>query len=131
MLEPGVVELARGPNYAVVTTFMPDGSAQSMPLWVDADEAGEHLLLNTEVHRQRFKNVQRDPRVTVTILDKDGWFHWAEVRGTVVETVTGPEARAQIDALSEKYFGIPYPNPIESERVILKVAPAKQHLFKM
>ena len=48
------------------------------------------------------------------------------MRGKVVETVTGPEARAHIDALSRKYTGHDYANPIQSERVILKVAPVRQ-----
>ncbi|HEU0170041.1 MAG TPA: PPOX class F420-dependent oxidoreductase, partial [Acidimicrobiales bacterium] len=53
-------------------------------------------------------------------------YSYGEVRGEVVETVTGPEARAHIDALSQKYMGTDYGNPIQSERVILKVAPRRQ-----
>ena len=126
-LDPTVVELAREPNYAAVTTLMPDGRPQTHPMWVDAD--GEHLLINTEVHRRKFKNVQRDPRVTLMIRDENNPFRYAEVRGDVVETVTGQEARNHIDELSQKYFGGPYQNPIESERVIVKIAPLRQYVF--
>jgi PPOX class probable F420-dependent enzyme len=126
MLDDRIQQLATlGRNIAAVTTLMPDGTPQTTPLWVDAD--GEHLLLNTEVHRQKYKNVARDPRVTVTIWDVAQPFVYGEVRGEVIETVTGPDARAHIDQLSQKYVGHDYANPIQSERVILKVAPKRQY----
>jgi general stress protein 26 len=90
------------------------------PMWVDADD--DHLLLNTEIHRQKFKNITRDPRVTVTVWDAEQPDRYAELRGRVVATVRGPEARDHIDQLSQKYYGHDYANPITSERVILKVA---------
>lgn len=126
MLDEKIRTLAtEGRNIAAVTTLMRDGTPQTTPLWVDAD--GDHLLLNTEVHRQKFRNVERDPRVTVTIIDAANPYVYGEVRGEVVETVTGPEARAHIDQLAQKYTGDDYANPIQSERVILKVAPRKQY----
>jgi PPOX class probable F420-dependent enzyme len=125
MLEPRVKELAQGRNFAVVSTVMPDGLIQSLPLWVDADD--EHILLNTEVHRQRYKNLQKDAHVTVTIVEEGNWYSWVEVRGHLDGEVRGDEARAHIDKLAHKYTGGDYANPIQSERVILKVAPDKQN----
>ena len=59
MLEDTIKRLAtEGRNIAAVTTLMPDGTPQTTPLWVDADD--DHILLNTEVHRQKFKNVSRN-----------------------------------------------------------------------
>jgi hypothetical protein len=52
--------------------------------------------------------------------------HWGEVRGTLVEIIRGQVARDHIDQLSMKYTGNPYGNPIQSERVILKVKPDRQ-----
>jgi PPOX class probable F420-dependent enzyme len=125
MLDDRIRTLATdGKNIAAVSTLMPDGTLQTTPLWIDSD--GEHLLLNTEVHRQKYKNVSRDPRITVTIIDAANPYSYGEVRGEVVETVTGPEARAHIDALAQKYTGADYGNPVQSERVILKVAPRRQ-----
>ena len=125
MLHEKIRRLAtEGRNIAAVTTLMADGTPQTTPLWVDAD--GEHILLNTEVHRQKYKNVSRDPRVTVTIWDVENPYIYGEVRGDVVATVTGPQARSHIDELSQKYTGHDYANPIQSERVILKVAPRHQ-----
>lgn len=126
MLEARVIELAHGPNIAAVTTMLPDGTPMTQPLWVDADD--EHVLLNTEVHRQKFRNIKRDPRLTVMIVDPESPYLYVEVRGEVVDTITGPEARAHIDALSRKYTGGDYANEIQSERVILKVAPKRQYI---
>jgi PPOX class probable F420-dependent enzyme len=126
MLEDRIVELAKGPNLAAVTTLLPDGTPMTQPVWVDTD--GESVLLNTEVHRQKFRNVSRDPRITVLIVDPDAPHLYVEVRGKVVETVTGPEARDHIDQLARKYTGGDYRNPIQSERVILKVAPDRQYV---
>jgi PPOX class probable F420-dependent enzyme len=124
MLDPTVHELATGKNFAALTTLFRDGSAQTQMMWVDADS--DHLIINTEVHRQKYKNMHRDPRVTVTVFDATNPYHYAEVRGRVVEEVRGEPARAHIDKLSQKYMGGPYGPPIASERVMLKIAPQSQ-----
>ncbi len=93
-------------------------------MWIDADD--DHILINTEVHRQKFKNVERDPRVTVTIWDREDPYSFVEVRGEVVGKARGQEAREHIDDLSYKYRGSPYGTKIQSERVILRIAPFRQ-----
>ncbi len=123
-LHPKVVELARGENFAALTTLLPSGHPQTQVMWVDADD--EHLLINTEVHRQKFKNIERDRRVTLTIWDREDPYRFVEVRGEVVEKVKGPEARKHIDELSQKYHGRPYQTRIRSERVVLRIAPLRQ-----
>jgi PPOX class probable F420-dependent enzyme len=125
MLDENVKSLAQGKNFAAFTTLLADGSPMTHVMWVDADD--EHILINTEVHRQKFLNVTRDPRVTVMVIDTQNPYRYAEVRGRVVEKVTGPEARRHIDDLSQKYSGQPYPGGnIKSERVILRIAPLRQ-----
>jgi PPOX class probable F420-dependent enzyme len=121
---PMVLELGRGQNFAALTTLLPGGHPQTQVMWVDANE--QHLLINTEVHRQKFRNVERDPRVTVTIWDKEDPYRFVEVRGEVVEKVKGQEARDHIDELSQKYRGKPYQTRIQSERVVLRIAPSRQ-----
>ncbi|MGH9124530.1 MAG: TIGR03618 family F420-dependent PPOX class oxidoreductase [Acidimicrobiales bacterium] len=124
MIDDTVKTLATGKNYAAFTTILPGGQPMTHVMWVDADD--DHVLINTEVHRQKYKNISQDPRVTVTILDAANPYHYAEVRGRVVGTVTGPEARSHIDELSQKYVGAPYGMPITSERVILQIQPDRQ-----
>ena len=126
-VEPGIRDLAREANFAAFTVLLRSGQPMTHVMWVDADD--DHVLINTEVHRAKFKAVRRDPRVTVTIWLLGDPYTYAEVRGRVVETIQGPEARAHIDALSRKYRGRDYdPTRITSERVILRIAPAVQRL---
>ncbi len=124
MIEDGVRELAQGKNFAALTTLLPGGQPQTHVMWVDCDD--EHILINTEVHRRKFKNVEIDPRVTVAIWNAENPYSFAEVRGRVVETVTGDAALANINALANKYTGADYAPEIQSERVILKIAPDRQ-----
>jgi PPOX class probable F420-dependent enzyme len=128
VLEEGVRRLAKGKNFAAFTTLLPDGRPMTHVMWVDCDD--EHVLINTEVHRQKARNLRRDPRVAVTIWDADDPYRYAEVRGEVVETVTGPEARAHIDALSMKYHGHEYRNRIQSERLLVRIKPLRQQVRK-
>lgn len=124
MLDQRIIELARGVNYAVITTLLPDGTPHSNVMWVDTD--GEHILMNTEIHRQKFLNIQADPRVTIVIIREGDPYHWAEVRGRVTEVIGGQEARDHIDSLSVKYFGRHYTSTIRSERAILKITPDRE-----
>lgn len=126
-VDPGVRELAQDANFAVLTVLLRSGTPMSHVMWVDADE--RHVLINTEVHRAKFKAVERDPRVAVTIWKRSDPYTYAEVRGRVTETVRGQEARDHIDALSRKYRGLNYdPSRIQSERVILRIEPDVQHV---
>jgi PPOX class probable F420-dependent enzyme len=126
-LDPEVVGLARGRNFAVLSVILTSGRPMAHVMWVDAD--ARHLLINTEVHRAKFRAVQRDPRVTVTIWELENPYRFAEVRGRVVETVTGRLARAHIDELSRKYRGRDYDEAsITSERVLLRIAPERQQV---
>jgi PPOX class probable F420-dependent enzyme len=123
-LDEDTVRLAQGKNLATVVTLMPNGQPQALLTWVDSD--GEYVLVNTEPQRQRARNIRRDPRITVLIhSDADPW-DWSEIRGRVVETIDGSEAREHIDKLSRKYVGADYRNPIGPQgRVILKIAADK------
>ncbi len=122
-LDEDVIRLAKGKNLGTVVTLMPSGQPQALLTWIDTD--GEYVLVNTEPQRQKARNIARDPRVTVLIHGDDPW-DWAEVRGHVVETVGGDEARKHIDELSRKYVGTDYRNPIGPQgRIILKVAADK------
>lgn len=116
-------EFATGGNFATLSTVLADGSPAAQVMWVDCDD--ECLLINTEVHRQKFSSVQADPRVSVCIWQRDDPYNYVEVRGEVVETIRGERARAHIDELSQRYFGRSYDESIiTSERVILRIAPS-------
>lgn len=124
-LDTDVVRLASGPNLATIVTLMPDGQPQAQLRWIDVK--GDRLVINTEPQRQAARNLARDPRVTVLTHSSSNAYDWAEVRGTVAETIDGDEARAHIDELSHKYTGDDYRNPIGPKgRVMLMIEPLRQ-----
>ena len=102
------------------TTLMPDGSPQTTPVWVDYRD--DEVWVNSAVGRQKDRNVKRDPRVAIAIIDPDNPYRYVEVRGRVRE-ITQDGADAHIDAMAKKYLGqdkYPYGQPGE-ERVIYKI----------
>ncbi len=108
--------------FAALTTLMPDGSPQTTPVWVDTD--GEHVIFNSAKGRQKDRNVRRDPRVALAIVDPDNPYRYLEVRGKVAE-ITEQGADAHIDKMAKKYLGqdkYPYRQAGEV-RVVYKVRP--------
>ena len=108
--------------FASLGTLMPDGSPQVTPVWVDHD--GEHVIFNSAKGRQKDRNVRRNPRVALAIIDPDNPYRYLEIRGTVVE-ITEQGANESINKLAKKYLGVdkyPYAQPGEV-RVIYKIRP--------
>ncbi len=123
MLDPTVRDLAKEPNFAAFSFHPSSGDIATHVMWVDADD--EHVLINTEVERAKAKAVAKDPRVTVMIWDRESPYRYAEVRGRVVATDSGPSARSHIDELSQRYTGADYAGEIKSDRVILRIEPTR------
>ncbi len=108
--------------FASLATLMPDGRPQVTPVWVDLD--GDHIIFNSARGRQKDKNVRRDPRVSLAIVDPENPYRYMEIRGRVVE-ITEHGADASIDKLAKKYLGVdkyPYGQPSEV-RVLYKIQP--------
>lgn len=116
--------LATGKNFAALTTLAADGQPRTHVMWIDADD--DHVVFNTTLGRAKFKDVQRDPRVTVTVIDQTNPYRYIEARGRVVDTVSGEAAATHINDLSQRYTGTDYAADT-SERVIVKVAPTRLH----
>ena len=88
---PSVTSPARGKNFGTIAVQLPNGQIASHVMWVDAND--DQLLINTEIHRAKYKAIQQHPEVTVTIWDAANPYRYAEVRGRVVGEVRGDEAR--------------------------------------
>jgi PPOX class probable F420-dependent enzyme len=99
-LMPETTELATGKNFASVATLLPGGRIQNQTIWVHVEDG--KLVLNTETHRQKYLDVEKDPRITVLIRDEEDPYRYAEVRGRVERTETGDRARTQIDELAHR-----------------------------
>lgn len=121
-LPEGVRQLLEEPNLAHFVTLMKDGSPQVTPLWIDHD--GTHVLVNTAEGRQKPRNLRRDNRVAISVVDRDNNQHYVQIRGRVVEWIKGEEAWQHISKLSLKYMNnANYPRREGDERIIFKIEP--------
>ena len=100
-LSEATLALLDGRNYAVLATVNPDGSPQTSVMWVGRD--GNDLLFSTVEGRVKHRNMRRDPRVSVTVIDSADPENYVELRGRVSMT---PDVGRQLDTrLSRKYDG--------------------------
>jgi PPOX class probable F420-dependent enzyme len=109
-------------TFAHLATLMPDGQPQVSPVWCDYD--GRHIVINTAKGRQKDRNMRRDSRVSLSLIDPDNPYRYVEVRGRVVE-VTEDGADEHIDRMAKKYMGVDtYPYRGSNEvRVLFKIQP--------
>jgi PPOX class probable F420-dependent enzyme len=124
-LSPSGVALLQEKHLAVLSTIMPDGSPQSTPVWVDVEPDGSHILINTVFGHLKQRNIERDPRVAVTVVDSQNPFRSVVVRGAVVETRGHDDgAWEHINTLSRKYTGRDSYSLRDGERrVLLRIKP--------
>jgi PPOX class probable F420-dependent enzyme len=114
--------------FASLATLMPNGDVQVTPVWVDVEN--HNVVFNSARGRVKDKNVRRDPRVTLTLIDPDNPYRYLEVRGRVVD-ITEKGAAQHIDKLAKKYLGVdkyPYAKPGEV-RVLYRVKPEHVHAY--
>jgi len=119
------VALLREKVLAHVATVMPDGSPQVSAVWVDTD--GEAVLFNTAKGRLKHRNLSRDPRVAISITDRNDDYRTVVIRGRAELIDEG--ADELIDRLAKKYRGLdryPFRQPGE-ERVTVRVVPETIH----
>ena len=110
-------------NFAFLATLSKDGSPIVTPTWVGTD--GENVLINVATYRQKFKNVSRDPRVSVAVVDMKDPYKGVIIRGKVASIVRGKDAEDQDDELSMKYLGHKHVRKPNTQRAVLKIEPSK------
>jgi PPOX class probable F420-dependent enzyme len=113
-----VRELADGRNIAHVATLLADGSPHSVPLWIGLE--GDQIAFLTSASSLKARNLARDPRIAISLIDLENPTRMATMRGRVVRVVDGDEGWAIIDRISHKYIGAPY--PLRSDRQAYLVA---------
>ncbi len=121
-IEGRAEELLKAKNFCHVSTLRSDGSVHTAPVWVDVQDGLP--VLNTAEGRAWPKNLERDPRVTLTIQNLENPYEYLEIRGKVAER-THEGADAHIDAMAKKYMDAdeyPLRQPGE-QRVIIRVEP--------
>jgi PPOX class probable F420-dependent enzyme len=118
-LSPTVRALFEGPNMAHLATLLPGGSPHSVPLWIGLE--GDHVAFLTGPGSRKARNVDADPRVAISITDREQPFTMATIRGAVTERLEGARAWEIIDRIATRYTGGPYPQ--RSGRVVYLVEP--------
>jgi PPOX class probable F420-dependent enzyme len=121
-IEGRAEELLKGKNFCHVATLRADGSVHGVPVWVDVQDG--RPALNTAEGRVWPRNLERDPRITLTVANSDNPYEYLELRGRVAER-THEGADEHIDELAKKYMGVeryPLRRPGE-QRLIIRVEP--------
>jgi PPOX class probable F420-dependent enzyme len=111
-------------NLVFIATVNSDGSPQLTPVWGNCND--EHILINTAEGRLKHKNVQKDPRVAVSVTDNDNPLNMTTIKGKVIQIIPDYDY-AHANELTKQYLGISeYPYKRENEkRVIFKIKPEK------
>jgi PPOX class probable F420-dependent enzyme len=119
ILSDEAIEIIEGKNFAYLATSMADGSPHISPVWIDRD--GDLLLINTVPGRVKQKNVSRDPRVAISMIQEKNPYRHLFIRGRVIEQ-TKQGALNHINRLAKKYLGKDYPWR-DRNRIILRIKP--------
>ena len=123
MLTPQCRELLRGPNFAVITTINADGTPQQSVVWI-AEHDG-NVVFSTVAGRAKHRNLVRDPRIGVLVLDRADGYRYSQIRGTA--RLDSTNADALIDELSRKYTGEAWVEKQTRPRVNVIVTPTHQY----
>jgi PPOX class probable F420-dependent enzyme len=121
-------DLLQSTALAQVATIGPHGEPQVNPVWFDWD--GEHLKFSQTKTRQKYRNLRRDPRIALSIVDPENPYAYLEIRGEVARIEEDPDL-AFANSMAKKYLGLdeyPYHQPGD-ERVVVFVRP--QHTTQM
>jgi PPOX class probable F420-dependent enzyme len=121
-LEEPVQALLRAKNFVHVATLHKDGTPHVVPVWVDTD--GEDVIVNSAEGRAWVRHLERDPRITCTVMNMENPYEYAIIRGRMT-TKTTDGADDHIDALAKKYLDADsYPFRQEGEQRIKYVVDA-------
>lgn len=107
---------------AHLATLLPDGAPHSVPVWVAAE--GERIAVITGPGYRKTRNMQRDPRVALSMTPLDDPLRPIAIRGRVVEWVEGDAGWAIVDRIANTYIGSAYPR--DEERVVALIEPERQ-----
>jgi PPOX class probable F420-dependent enzyme len=121
-------ELLDHPNFAHLATLMPDGSPQSVPVWIGRE--GDRIVVCTGEGSLKAKNTRRDPRIALSIVDWRDPYREVQLRGRVVECRPDPDLTL-MDPISRKYTGRPFPFRNPEGRVALVIEVEKARFAKL
>ncbi|MBN9210840.1 MAG: PPOX class F420-dependent enzyme [Microbacterium sp. 71-36] len=120
MIPDALRDLLENPNYGALGTVRPDGTVQVNPMWFEFD--GEHVLFTHTTTRQKYRNLQANPSMSLMVFDPEQPYRYLEVRGRLVEEIPDPEGAFYV-RLGRRYGNAgQQPPPDRAQRVILKMS---------
>lgn len=125
MLPDDVRPFFSGANIGHLATVLPDGSPHSVPMWLDLED--DRIAILTSPNSRKGRNLDLDPRVAISVTDREKWTVMATVRGRVVDRVDGDAGWTMIDRIAHKYIGQPY--PLRTDRVVYLIEPESAQAF--
>jgi len=127
-MDSKIIKLFEEPNLVFIATIMKDGSPQLSPVWADFKD--EHVLVNTAEGRIKHKNVLRDPRVAISVVNHNNPLDMTTIRGKVIDIIPDYEYK-HANKLTKKYMGKEiYPFKQSGEkRIIFKILPERVYVL--
>jgi len=126
-LQPEVQALLSRPNFAHLATLMSDGSPNVTPVWIGLE--GDHILITTSEGSLKARNLRRDPRLALSVIDFADPYEEAQIRGRVIEFRPDPKLEAT-DAHSHKYIGAPFPMR-DFKQIVMVIEVEKARYLKL
>ncbi len=127
-MDDKIIKLFEEPNLVFIATIMKDGSPQLSPVWADFKD--EHVLVNTAEGRIKHKNILRDPRVAISVVNHNNPLDMTTIRGKVVDIIPDYEYK-HANKLTKKYIGkefYPFKQPGE-KRITFKILPERVYVL--
>jgi len=106
---------------AFIGTTRKDGSVEVVPVWFEQKDAS--FWINGGTNRGWFKHLQRDPRITLLLVDPKQMFRWAQVEGRMVNWAEDPGGE-HINQLSHRYLKQDYQGP-RTGRIKIQIEPLR------
>ena len=123
-LDPKVRALLSHPNFAHLSTLMPDGSPNSTPVWIGMDD--DHILIGSGEGSLKVRNLRRDPRLALSVVDFRDPYEEVQIRGHVKEFREDTDFKV-MDAISHKYTDkeFPFRSPVGRVALVIEVEKAR------
>jgi PPOX class probable F420-dependent enzyme len=127
-LPQDVRDLVGGPNFAHVATVLPDGGPHTVPVWIGLE--GDRIAFFTLPDSRKARNLDRDPRVAISITDRKQPYVMARVTGRVAERLEGDAALPVIDRIAAKYRRTPYPQRADNIAYLIETERSSAHDYR-
>ena len=112
----------------IISTVFDNGQPQSSVVWKKFD--GEKIQFSLTTDRQKTKNMQKNPKISVLAIDDANPYKYIELRGEVTITSEGAidllDELAKIYTGKDKFYGgvAPAENQHKEQRVMVTLKPS-------